>query len=105
MLADCIVATSELAAESYRANMGSERCVKTIPLGVDTDRFKPGMKQKSSYTALRPFTFIFVGSATVIKSFDFILESMERLLSEGLSVDSQWLESSIGHCLLDENEY
>jgi glycosyltransferase involved in cell wall biosynthesis len=85
VLADCIFATSELAAESYRANIGSEKCVKTIPLGVDTDRFKPGMEQKSSYTALEPFTFIFVGSGTGIKGFDFILESMERLLSEGLS--------------------
>lgn len=85
MLADCIFATSELAAETYRANICSERCVKPIPLGVDTDRFKPGMEQTSSHMALQPFTFIFVGSATVRKGFDFILESMERLLSEGLS--------------------
>jgi glycogen synthase len=53
MLAACIFAISELAADSYRANIG--------------------------------FTFIFVGSGTVRKGFDFILESMERLLSEGLS--------------------
>jgi glycosyltransferase involved in cell wall biosynthesis len=85
MLADCIFATSELAAETYRTNIGSEKCLKTIPLGVDTDRFKPGMEQKLSHMALQPFTFIFVGSATVRKGFDFILESMERLLSEGLS--------------------
>src|SRR5215831_17775412 len=85
MLADCIFATSELAAESYRANIGSEKCVKTIPLGVDTDRFKPTVEQKSSYTRLEPFTFIFVGSGIGRKGFDFILESMERLLSEGLS--------------------
>ena len=83
MLADCIFAPSELAAETYRANIGSEKCVKTIPLGVDTERFKPG--EKSSYTALQPFTFIFVGAGTARKGFDFILESMERLLSEGLS--------------------
>jgi glycosyltransferase involved in cell wall biosynthesis len=85
MLADCIFAISELAADSYRANIGSEKCVKTIPLGVDTERFKPGVELKSNYTALEPFTFIFVGSGTVRKGFDFILESMERLLSEGLS--------------------
>jgi glycosyltransferase involved in cell wall biosynthesis len=85
MLADCIFATSELAAESYRANIGSEKCVKTIPLGVDTERFKPGVEQKSNYTALQPFTFIFVGAGSARKGFDLILESMERLLSEGLS--------------------
>jgi glycosyltransferase involved in cell wall biosynthesis len=85
MLADCIFAISELAADSYRANIGSEKCVKTIPLGVDTERFKPGLEQKSKYAALKPFTFIFVGSGTVRKGFDVILESMERLLSEGLS--------------------
>jgi glycosyltransferase involved in cell wall biosynthesis len=43
------------------------------------------VEQNSNYTALQPFTFIFVGSGTVRKGFDFILESMERLLSEGLS--------------------
>ena len=86
MLADCIFATSELAAESYRANIGSEKCVKAIPLGVDTERFKPGVEQTSSHMALQPFTFIFVGSGTGRKGFDFILESMERLLLEGLSL-------------------
>jgi glycosyltransferase involved in cell wall biosynthesis len=85
MLADCIFAISELAADSYRANIGSEKCLKTIPLGVDTEHFKPGVEQKSNYTALQPFTFIFVGSGIVRKGFDVILESMERLLSEGLS--------------------
>jgi glycosyltransferase involved in cell wall biosynthesis len=85
MLADCIFATSELAAESYRANIGFDKDVKTIPLGVDTERFKPGAEQKLSYSALEPFTFTFVGAGTVRKGFDLILESMERLLSEGLS--------------------
>jgi glycosyltransferase involved in cell wall biosynthesis len=85
MLADCIFATSELAAKSYRANIGFDKDVKTIPLGVDTERFKPGAEQKLSYSALEPFTFTFVGAGTVRKGFDLILESMERLLSEGLS--------------------
>jgi glycosyltransferase involved in cell wall biosynthesis len=85
MLADCIFAISELAADSYRTNIASDKCVRTIPLGVDTERFKPGVEQKSNSTALEPFTFIFLGSGTVRKGFDFILESMERLLSEGLS--------------------
>jgi glycosyltransferase involved in cell wall biosynthesis len=85
ILADCIFAISELAADSYRTNIASDKCVKTIPLGVDTECFKPGLEQRSNRTALDPFTFIFVGSGTGRKGFDFIIESMERLLSEGLS--------------------
>ena len=32
------------------------------------------------------FTFAFVGSATARKGFDFVLEAMNRLLSEGISI-------------------
>jgi glycosyltransferase involved in cell wall biosynthesis len=85
-LADCIFTTSDLAAQSYRANICSEKLVKTIPLGVDTERFKPDAKYNSSHTAHQLFSFIFVGAGTARKGFDLILDSMERLLSEGLSV-------------------
>src|SRR5262249_42318957 len=81
-LADCVFAASDLAAESYLVHAELHGRVKTIPLGVDVDRFKPSVQQVSS--AL-PFTFVFVGSATVQKGFDLILDALERLVSEGLS--------------------
>jgi glycosyltransferase involved in cell wall biosynthesis len=86
LLADCIFTASDLAARSYAANTHSGICLKTIPLGVDVDRFKPGWQGRSSKQLAQPFTFVFVGSATVKKGFDLILDCMETLLSEGLSL-------------------
>jgi glycosyltransferase involved in cell wall biosynthesis len=84
-LADCIFATSDLAAETYRAHV--ERVpVKSITLGVDIDRFKPAARHVGSVSSEgSTFTFVFVGTATRRKGFDLLVESVERLLQEGLS--------------------
>ena len=84
-LADCILATSDLAADSYRTNIGPEKSVKTVCLGVDTTRFHPSSELKISSMPDELFTFAFVGAGTIRKGFDFILDAMEKLLSEGLS--------------------
>jgi glycosyltransferase involved in cell wall biosynthesis len=83
-LADCIFTTSELAAQSYLLNIGRDRCVKTITLGVDVDRFTPNPDGDCNKTPRQEFTFVFVGTATVRKGFDCLLESIDRLVSEGL---------------------
>jgi len=86
MLADCIFTASSLATRSYVANTPSGKRVKTILLGVDVERFRPGQSyfKKSSR---QPFRFIFVGSATAKKGFDLILDCMDVLLSDGLSLE------------------
>jgi glycosyltransferase involved in cell wall biosynthesis len=82
-LADCIFATSDLAAESYRAHV--ERVpVKTVVLGVDIDRFRPAARDVVG-SGTSTFTFVFVGTATLRKGFDLLIESVEQLLQEGLS--------------------
>jgi glycosyltransferase involved in cell wall biosynthesis len=83
-LADCIFTTSELAAQSYRVNIGRGRCVKTIILGADIDRFTPNPDRDCIKAPYQMFTFVFVGTATVRKGFDCLLESMDILLSEGM---------------------
>jgi glycosyltransferase involved in cell wall biosynthesis len=85
-LADCIFTASSLAAKSYAANTYSRKCVKTIWLGVDVDRFKPRWQSQLNKPLCQPFNFIFVGSATAKKGFDLALDGLETLLSEGLSV-------------------
>jgi len=81
-LADCIFATSDLAADSYRANVSPEKCIKTVPLGVDLDKFRPKPDQESCKPASQLFTFAFVGSGTALKGFDVILDAMRLLASE-----------------------
>jgi glycosyltransferase involved in cell wall biosynthesis len=83
-LADCIFTTSELAARSYLANIGRERCIKTITLGVDIDRFRPSSDADCSKKPSQAFTFVFVGTASLRKGFDLLLKSMDILLSEGM---------------------
>jgi glycosyltransferase involved in cell wall biosynthesis len=83
-LADCIFATSDLAAESYRAHV-KRVPVKSITLGVDIDRFKPTARHVGSVSEGAIFTFVFVGTATRRKGFDLLVEAVERLLQEGLS--------------------
>ena len=85
-LADCIFATSDLAAHSYRANVGAEKRIRTILLGVDIDHFRPRVDQDPARAARKEFTFAFVGSATANKGFDLILDAMDLLLSQGLSI-------------------
>jgi glycosyltransferase involved in cell wall biosynthesis len=82
-LADCIFATSDLAADSYRAHVGRVP-VKTVVLGVDIDRFRPAARD-ADVSGRSTFTFVFVGTATRRKGFDLLLESVEQLLEEGLS--------------------
>jgi glycosyltransferase involved in cell wall biosynthesis len=82
VLADSIFACSDLAADSYRANL-SEKCIKAVPLGVDLDRFKPEPDRESGEPVHHLFTFAFVGSGTALKGFDLILDAMEVLASEG----------------------
>jgi glycosyltransferase involved in cell wall biosynthesis len=80
-LADAIFVPSDLAARSYRVNVRSELCLKTIPLGVDINQFRPCADQKCSEL----LTFIFVGSATKKKGFDLVLEAMQILRSQGFA--------------------
>jgi glycosyltransferase involved in cell wall biosynthesis len=82
-LADCIFATSDLAAESYRAHVRRVP-VKTVVLGVDIDRFKPAARDVGD-SGTSTFTFVFVGTATRRKGFDLLIESVEQLIEEGLS--------------------
>jgi glycosyltransferase involved in cell wall biosynthesis len=79
-LADCIFTASDLAAQSYRTHIGSSAQVRAISLGADIDRFKPTSGQRSEQ---RPFTFVFVGTATRSKGFDLLIDAVERLLEEG----------------------
>src|SRR5262249_26077671 len=76
--------TSDLAAQSYRSHVRSSISVKSIPLGVDLDRFKPAEHKIDFNSEAEPFTFIFVGTATRRKGFDLLIDSVERLLEEGL---------------------
>src|SRR5262249_17070190 len=85
VLADCIFTASRLAARSYLANTDSSIRVKTILLGVDLDRFKP--TSQPCFASHQPFIFAFVGSATAKKGFDLVLDCMEILISEGLSIE------------------
>jgi len=82
-LADCIFVVSDLAANSYRANIDPGKPVKVIPLGVDLDRFKPEPDQESGNFVRQVFTFAFVGSGKQAKAFDVILDAMNILVSEG----------------------
>ena len=84
-LADCVVVTSELAAESYRSNIDARIQLKTILLGTDTDLFTP--KKDMQDPADRPFAFAFVGAGTLRKGFDLLLEAIERLRAEGHSFE------------------
>jgi glycosyltransferase involved in cell wall biosynthesis len=83
-LADYIFTASDLAAESYLANGYSKSCVKTILLGVDLRHFRPA---QTCGTRHQSFTFAFVGSGTLKKGFDLVLDCMEVLLSEGVSLE------------------
>jgi glycosyltransferase involved in cell wall biosynthesis len=80
LLADCILTVSELATESYRRNVDKNKCVKSVPLGVDTEMFSPGPKRQGE---ARPFTFAFVGAGSVLKGFDVILHAVNKLKAEG----------------------
>lgn len=86
-LADCIFTASELAAKSYLTHTHSKSCIKTVLLGVDVDQFKPALGSRFGKALHQPFTFVFVGSATVNKGFDLVLDCMDTLLSEGRSVE------------------
>src|SRR5262249_53598630 len=82
-LADCIFSVSDLAANSYRANIDPGKPVKVIPLGVDLDRFKPEPDRESGNFVPQVFTFAFVGSGAQVKALDVILDAMSILVSEG----------------------
>jgi glycosyltransferase involved in cell wall biosynthesis len=83
-LADCIFVASDFAFKSYIANMGTSKNIKIIPLGVDVNLFSPPQERRINQAA--PLNFIFVGSGTTQKGFDVVLDSMSKLVSEGLSL-------------------
>jgi glycosyltransferase involved in cell wall biosynthesis len=83
-LADCIFTTSDLAAQSYLTHIRSSIMVKPIHLGVDVDIFKPAAHNIALNSSGEPFSFVFVGTATRRKGFDLLIDSVERLLEEGL---------------------
>lgn len=76
---------SEIAFKSYASNVGSTKNIRLIPLGVDTERFRPSVTVLGD-SEKQPPTFIFVGAATKKKGFDVILESIDMLRSQGLSL-------------------
>jgi glycosyltransferase involved in cell wall biosynthesis len=82
-LADSIIVASEIAMKSYATNAQDKKNIKVIPLGVDVDRFSPGIDK--DYSNNPSLNFIFIGSATAKKGFDDILDCMDKLLGEGLS--------------------
>ena len=84
-LADCIFTTSNLAAQSYLANVPSSVRIRSIALGADIDRFKPTVEKVGLVSELQPFCFIFVGTATRLKGFDLLIEAHEQLIDEKLS--------------------
>jgi glycosyltransferase involved in cell wall biosynthesis len=84
-LADCIFTTSDLAAQSYVANVRSSIRVKPILLGVDIEHFKPSIHQIASNSERELFNFVFVGVAGRRKGFDLLLDAAEQLLEQGLT--------------------
>jgi glycosyltransferase involved in cell wall biosynthesis len=86
-LADCVFTASDLAARSYALNTNLGSRIKTILLGANIDCFKPAGTALLDGKLREPFVFAFVGSATAKKGFDLILNSLEALISEGLSVE------------------
>jgi glycosyltransferase involved in cell wall biosynthesis len=83
-LADCIFTTSDLAAQSYLANVPKNVRVRPIALGADIDRFKPVPDSVGAKAEWKPFTFVFVGRATRLKGFDLLIKAVEQLLGERL---------------------
>ena len=86
-LADVVFTASDLAAKSYVINTNCGNRIKTILLGANIDCFKPALAGSLRSGLHEPFTFAFVGSATAKKGFDLILDSLDILVSEGLSVE------------------
>jgi glycosyltransferase involved in cell wall biosynthesis len=86
-LADFVFTASDLAAKSYVINANCGNRIKTILLGANIDRFKPALAGSSRSASHEPFTFAFVGSTPARKGFDLILDSLDILVSEGLSVE------------------
>lgn len=80
-LADHILTVSELARASYvNAGIQPDR-VTAVPLGCDTQRFRPRPGPSRS----QPMTFIFAGRADTRKGFDILLSAVRVLQRERLS--------------------
>lgn len=78
-LADWILTTSPLAAQSYlRAGVSQDR-LRMIPMGVDLDNFRPVESGERS----EELRFVFVGRASQLKGVDLLFETQRRLLDLG----------------------
>jgi glycosyltransferase involved in cell wall biosynthesis len=75
-LADRVLTVSGLAARTYRRAGVPEEKVHSLPLGVDTDLFRPS----ATATAKQPpgAVFVFCGAFAFHKGFDLLLDAFER---------------------------
>jgi glycosyltransferase involved in cell wall biosynthesis len=75
-LADHILTVSKLAMESYVQATGDERRVTCLPIGVDTEVFKPHLDRPRN---AQPTRFVFVGRANRLKGCDCLVDALHTL--------------------------
>jgi glycosyltransferase involved in cell wall biosynthesis len=79
-LADHILTASDFARQSYLDAGYDPNKVHSVPLGADTNLFRP-VEGQGGFRE-RPFTFLFVGALSFLKGADLLLRVMERLAEE-----------------------
>jgi glycosyltransferase involved in cell wall biosynthesis len=81
-LADWVLTTSPLAAESYRAAGVSSERLRVVPMGVDLEAFhEPPVRKRSEKLRL-----VFVGRASRLKGIDLLLAAHKSLIAAGFRV-------------------
>ncbi len=73
LLCDKIISTSKNYAEASLALKAAGKRLEIIPLGVDVDAFRPGIKKG------RAFTFLFVGRLIPYKGLEYLLRACKIL--------------------------
>lgn len=84
--ADFVVANSTATMEACQA-VYSEVRIKVIPMGIDTDHFKPAPKPKyliEKYDLKGKFTILFAGRLTSIKGVIYLMRSLKDLKEAGV---------------------